>query len=196
MKTYSNYYGIDISKETFDVVDQNQKHSTYTNDSKGFAKFSKTIPENSLCIMEYTGVYYIQLAKHLFSKGISVSVQNPLRIKRFIQMNLQRNKTDKADAKMIRLYGEQQKVDLWKPEPEVLEHSKDVYQTMEQYIEFRAGLKNKIDGLKSKKANKKLIQSIEKQVISINLSIDELQAELDELITEYNSEMLKKIFEP
>lgn len=193
MKAYSHYFGIDISKETFDVEDKNHNHICYTNDLSGYNKFFKTIPKDSLCVMEYTGVYYIRLAKYLYKKGVSVSVENPLRIKRFMQMHLRRNKTDKADAEMIRLFGETQQVKLWEPEPKVLEHSKDVSQTMEQFIEFRAGLKNKLDGLRSKKANNNLLQRVEDQIITITKSIDELQAELDELIKEYNPVMLKNI---
>ena len=193
MQIYNHYLGIDISKGTFDVEDQNHKHTSYTNDAKGFIKFSKTIPKDSLCVMEYTGVYYIELAKHLYKKGIAVSVENPLRIKRFMQMHLRRNKTDKADAKMIRLYGEKQEVNLWEPEPQILEQSKDLYQTMEQYIDFRSGLKNKIDGLKSKKASIKLMQMIENEISRVTISIDELQSELDDLIEKYNPEMLKNI---
>ena len=192
MKKYNNYFGIDISKDTFDVVIE-KEHHVYSNDKKGFTKFYKTIPNGSLCIMEYTGIYYINLAKFLYGKGISVSVVNPLRIKRFSQMNLRRNKTDKADARMIAMYGQQQEIKLWKPESKSIEQSKDVYQIMEQYIEFRAGLKNKLDGLKSKSAAKELIQMIEKQIDKMSISIDKLQKKLDALINDYNPVMLKNL---
>lgn len=193
MKIYDNYFGIDISKLTFDVCTATGQHIRYTNDAQGHNAFLKTIPKRSLCIMEYTGIYYLELAKYLHKKAISVCVENPLRIKRFMQMHLHRNKTDKADSKMIKLYGEEQQVELWKPEPLLIERSRDIYQTMEQYIEFRAGLKNKLDGLKSKKGNVRLMQSVKNQIDSIGSSIDDLQVQLDELIKEYNPEMLKNL---
>jgi len=193
MNIYTDYLGIDISKETFDVVNKAGNHSSFNNDSKSFSKFYKTIPQGSLCIMEVTGIYHLRLAKFLYSKGIAVSVVNPLRIKRFSQMHLRRNKTDKADAQIISLYAQKQEVGLWKPAPQVIEQSKDIYQIMEQYIEFRASLKNKLDALRSKESPGKLIESVISQIGNISGSINELQAELDELIKDYSPVMLRNI---
>ena len=193
MNTYNDYLGIDISKLTFDVVNQLGKHMQYSNDSKGFNKFTKTIRENSLCVMEVTGIYHQQLAKFLHSKNVDVSVVNPLRIKRFSQMHLRRNKTDKADASIISKYAQSQELNLWTPTPESIEVSKDLIQIIEQYIEFRAGLKNKLDGLKSKKASTLLINSVIEQIKNITVSIDQLQKELDEIVKKYDSTLLSNI---
>ncbi|RLD71698.1 MAG: IS110 family transposase, partial [Bacteroidetes bacterium] len=190
---YTDYFGIDISKETFDVVNKNGKHFQFSNDIKGFAQFKRIITQGSICVMEVTGIYHLCLAKYLYSKNILTAVVNPLRIKRFSQMLLRRNKTDKADARMISLYAQDQKVDLWKPAPEVIEQSKDIYQTMEQYIEFKAGLKNKLDALKSKEAASFLIDSVTNQIESISKSINTLQDQLDSLIKTYNPIMLQNI---
>ncbi len=193
MNIYTDYFGIDISKETFDVVNKKGKHSQFSNDAKGFVKFEKIITEGSLCVMEVTGIYHLRLAKFLYAKNIATAVVNPLRIKRFSQMHLRRNKTDKADASMISLYAQDQKVDLWKPAPKVIEQSKDIYQTMEQYIEFKSGLKNKLDALKSKEAASFLIESVKNQIKVITESIDALQNELDSLVKTYNPVMLRNI---
>lgn len=64
---------------------------------------------------------------------------------------------------------------------------------MEQYIEFRPSLKNKLDGLKSKSSTKGLIKMIENQIDEISISIDKLQQQLDKLIKEYNPTMLKNL---
>ena len=53
------------------------------------------------CVMEASGVYYLQLAICLHEHGMIVSVVNPLTIKRFSQMRLMRAKTDKKDAAII-----------------------------------------------------------------------------------------------
>ena len=45
--------------------------------------------------MEATGVYYIRLAFYLHSRGCKLSVVNAIAIKRYIQMHLERNKTDR-----------------------------------------------------------------------------------------------------
>ncbi len=193
MNIYTDYLGIDISKETFDVLDKSGKHSQYSNDPKGFSKFKKKIKKGSLCIREVTGIYHLRLATFLYSKDISVSVVNPLRIKRFSQMHLRRNKTDKADAQIICKFGQEQNLDLWKPAPQEIEQAKDMVQIIEQYIEFRAGLKNKADALKSKSAESILIDLVNEQIDNITESINNLQKELDGLINIYDPLLLRNL---
>ena len=96
MKNHLNVYGIDVSKDTFDVY-CNKEHLVFSNDLKGFKQFKKTVKKESLCVMEVTGIYHLQLATFLHKNNIDVAVVNPLSIKRFSQMHLRRNKTDKAD---------------------------------------------------------------------------------------------------
>jgi len=193
MKNYTDYLGIDISKKTFDVTTKSGNHFKYENTKKGFAKFKRIIPKGSICAMEVTGIYHLELAKFLYNKDIPVSVVNPLKIKRFSQMNLRRNKTDKADSEMISRYAQTQSLELWEPAPYVVEQSKDTIQVMEQHIEFRAGLKNKLDGLKSKSASLKLINLIKQQIIQISSIIDQLQEEVDDLVKSYKPDLLKNI---
>ena len=92
MNNYAYIYGLDISKDTFDVVNLEGKHSNFKNTKKGFREFKKTIKKDSLCVMEVTGIYHLNIAKFLFKKKICVSVVNPLKIKRFSQMHLKRNR--------------------------------------------------------------------------------------------------------
>jgi len=69
--------------------------------------------------MEATSTYHLPLAQWLYDHGIRVVIENPLKIKRFSQMHLQRHKTDKADAKMIYEYGTiivTKSIALWSPQ--------------------------------------------------------------------------------
>jgi len=106
MNKSKQFFGIDISKDVFDVVDYNDTHHQFKNDASGFKEFGKILSEGCHCVMEVTGCYYQSLATWLFSKSVDVSVVNPLSVKRFIQMRLKTSKTDKLDARMIRLYSE------------------------------------------------------------------------------------------
>lgn len=69
---------------------------------------------DSRCVMEAKGYYHYQLAYFLLESGIKVSVENPLSVKRFIQMKLTKNKTDKSDSKLICEYAKQVELKLWK----------------------------------------------------------------------------------
>lgn len=79
----------------------------------GFKNLVKLLNENSHCVMEATGYYHYQLAYFLLESGIKLSVENPLAVKRFIQMKLSKIKTDKSDSKLICEYAKQVELKLW-----------------------------------------------------------------------------------
>jgi transposase len=115
-------FGVDISKMSFDVaIDGNGtgckvKHFSYNVD--GIASFTRQVQgcnEQTLVTMEATGRYHLRLAEALHASGITVSVVNPLVIKRYGEMKLLRMKSDKADAILIAEYGRHEKAALFKP---------------------------------------------------------------------------------
>lgn len=108
------YFGIDISQLVFDVTDSDGNYYQFKNNLTGFKKFIKHLDSNSHCVMEATGYYHYQLAYYLFENGKKVSVENPLSVKRFIQMGLCKIKTDKSDSKLICAYATQIELTLWK----------------------------------------------------------------------------------
>ena len=184
MNKFSNYYGIDVSKDVFDVVDQNGVHTTYSNDLKGFKLFLKRINENPIVIMEATGVYHVQLADFLFEKSIGVSVVNPLSIKRFIQMNLRRIKTDKADAEMICKYGQMNHLKMYIPSPLFIKEARIITENIDLLIKNRTMLKNRKHALQYKSQNlrKVLISSIIKSIKALDCQIKILENELKLII--------------
>ena len=58
MNENTNYFGIDISKDVFDVVDSNGIRHQFANSYKEFKKFLKTLNQQSHCVMEATGYYH------------------------------------------------------------------------------------------------------------------------------------------
>ena len=118
------FVGVDISKLFFDVCFLDVKgqlvQQRIDQNPKGYRQLASAIRQDAVCVMEATGTYHLPLALWLYNHGIQVVVENPLKIKRFSQMQLQRCKTDKADAKIIYEYGTTivaQKVTLWQPQP-------------------------------------------------------------------------------
>ena len=106
--------GIDISKDVFDVMNVNDQHFQFQNSFKGFKAFRKILTSDSVCVMDATGYYHLKLAYFLLENKVKVSIVTPLSVKRFIQMKLSKIKSDKADAKMIRLYAQSNELKLWK----------------------------------------------------------------------------------
>ncbi len=111
MATSYTFIGIDISKKTFNAAYLNEKdqwlEKEFTNNAGGRKALLQWAPKEAS----------FETAKYLFEKGHIVYVQNPLRVKRFSQMKLERTKTDRTDARMIARYARANVEDLtvWVP---------------------------------------------------------------------------------
>ena len=92
----------------FDFTDSDGNYYQFKNSLIGFKKFIKLLGFNSHCVMEATGYYQYQLAYYLQENSVVLSVENPLSVKRFIQMKLFKIKTDKSDSKLICEYAKHQ----------------------------------------------------------------------------------------
>lgn len=102
-----NHCGIDISKPFFDVAvfdGDDYQCEQFGNDPEGikaFLKWSSGLKQPMMFCMEATGIYYLPLAKALHQSGAFVIVVNPIKTHGFAKLEMQRNKTDVADAQMI-----------------------------------------------------------------------------------------------
>lgn len=107
------YCGIDVSCDTLDVcyqkADHSLEHLKVSNTAKGYRQVLALTGKSYHFVMEATGVYHINFMFFLHEQGCVFSVVNALQIKRYIQMHLERNKTDKKDAKRICEYGMERK---------------------------------------------------------------------------------------
>lgn len=194
MSKVTNYIGIDISKDSFDVFDPQKGYQKYSNNTKGFEAFLKSLTIHSWCVMEATGCYYYQLAMFLHENEVALAVINPIVIKRFIQMKLRKTKNDKADAKMIAQYGLEQPVSPWNPEPEYIEQSRAIFTTIELYTRQLTGLKNKLHALKSRGVKSEfLFKSILKQIESIKDELKVLETEMEALVKQNDQSLLTNL---
>jgi transposase len=118
--------GVDVSKAKLDVAllkaDDKYRCKVFPNDATGFKHFLQWIQANAplgeaggrvqVC-MEATGSYHVALALFLFDQGVAVSVVNPLLVKRFIEADGVRNKTDAGDAKCLARFCRMKNPELW-----------------------------------------------------------------------------------
>ena len=146
MNKYNEIFGVDISKDVFDVYGSKSGHNQFKNAASGFMFFLKNLPKKSLVVMEATGYYHYSLAQFLFKQGVLVSVVNPLSVKRFIQMKLAKVKTDKSDAKAICNYGLSQEVPLYNALTEVQSECLQLFRLLDSYLKKRTMTKNKLHG--------------------------------------------------
>lgn len=146
MNKYKETFGVDISKDVFDVHGSILGHARYTNDAPGFVRFLRSLPEGSLVVMEATGYYHYRLAQFLHGNSVPVSVVNPLSVKRFIQMKLAKVKTDKSDARAICDYARSNGVPLYSALTDVQAECLQLFRLLDSYLKKRTATKNKIHG--------------------------------------------------
>ena len=177
------FVGIDISKDVFDVYDSEQGHSQFSNDEEGFILFIKQLTP-SHCVLWKLQVVIIKVLPLLYLiKIYGYLLLNPLIIKRFIQMKLTKIKTDKSDSKMICLYGEEQALDLWSPEPDYIVQCKRLQGVVRLYFKQRTALKNTLHSITvSNRCKGKLERSIIRQLKNLDKEIGLLESEIEKLI--------------
>lgn len=193
MSKITKFIGIDISKRVFDVWSSDFGHKQFHNTVDGFEEFSHWLSSESWCVMEYTGSYYQQLAIYLYENGVSVSVVNPLVVKRYCQMKMQHSKTDRIDAKMLASYGREQGVAGWSPSPDYIIACKDMHTTITLYFRQSTALKNKLLSLQDKGVKGKLLTSVKRQIRNIQKEIKLLEQEIEALIIAEQQELLTNL---
>ena len=198
MSSRSNYIGIDISKDYFDVAigHDDLKYSSYqfSNDRKGFSKLLKLLPPTSQCVMEASGPYYLRLASYLHERSIKVSVVNPLVIRRFCQMRLMRAKTDKKDAIMIAEYGRLNKPAVWVEEEGYALELKQLQAYLDQLNKQRTSLIRQQQAFdQCTVQNQKVRRGIKNQINRLERQIVIIEAEMVKIIKQHHAEMFEQI---
>ena len=184
-------FGVDISKDYFDVVDQDNIHGQYGNGDQGFSKFKKTLTANALVVMEATGYYHYRLAQYLSHHKISCAVVNPLSIKRFIQMKLAKVKTDKADAQSICAYAMRNELALYNEVEKHQAESLQLLSILEQYTKQLTAIKNKLHGEERLgKPSKAVYHSLNRTKKHLENEIKKLEEKLLELVKQSYQEQL------
>jgi transposase len=194
MDKITKIIGIDISKDVFDVVDSDDHHTQYQNAVKGFRSFLKTVTHDAICVMEATGYYHMQLAYYLLEHNIKVSIVNPLSVKRFIQMKLSKIKTDKSDAKMIRMYGQHNELTLWQGSSKNQIASLQIARLLDNYTKQSTALKNKIHGeIALGKPAPEVLRSLKRSLKFIEKEKKLLEKKLETLVKEEHAAMLTNL---
>lgn len=194
MSKVKNYYGIDVSKDTLDVINEFSEHRVFENDFKGFREMLLWACPNAYFVMEATGVYHNKLAYFVHNKGYSVSVVNPLAIKRFSQMLMRSTKTDKADAQVIQKYAIVNPPCLWTPPESYIEICKDLNGILILMLKHRTSLKNKLHSLKSKGCvDKKAFRWIKQSIDNLTRQIQRIEEQMEHHIEENELELFTQL---
>lgn len=166
--------GIDISKQSFDatlLIDQNQIHQSFENNTQGFNTFFKWMKKHSkytfrVC-MESTGIYSLNLAEFLVKNDIFVSIVNPFQIKAFANTQLRRNKTDKVDSLTIAHFCKLMQPSAWQPTTNIVSKIKALVDRYHSLIEFKITENNHLESCRDKDVRRSIrlmIKRLEKEI--------------------------------
>ena len=185
--------GADISKHTIDIHCFGKPDCLMiSNDSKGFKELIKWIKrqvsrdfEGVIVVMEYTGIYTYNFENFLHDKSIDYVKRPALDIKR--SAGIKRDKTDKADARMISKYGWQRREELQPMKP-LSSIQLDLQQLMayrDKLVADKSSYQSRIKELKGQmqqKLNQCIIQSTENIMQLLKEEIKKTEAAIKELV--------------
>jgi transposase len=145
--------GIDISKAKFDVAllvaGKVKRTHIFENAPDGFKALSNWLTKQGIssvsACMEATGCYGDALATYLHDQGVDVSVVNPAQIKSFGGAQLNRAKTDQADAKLIAQFYQQMSPGLWSPPPMHVRELQALVQRLSALAQMEGQEQNRMD---------------------------------------------------
>ena len=141
--------------------------------------------------MEATGYYHYRLAQFLYKENQTVSVVNPLSVKRFLQMKLAKVKTDKSDAKAVCGYGLLNEVPFYTALTNVQSECLQLFRLLDSYVKKRTATKNKLHseevlGIPSKH----VYRSLKRIKKCLNKEILEIERKLLSLVKQGQQEQL------
>jgi transposase len=192
------YCGIDISNETIDICYQNEDqifiNDKLKNDTDGFKQLWKLLGKRYHFVMETTGVYHLPLCFYLHSKNANYSVVPALQIKRFIQMNLERNKSDKKDAQYICKYGMSQNPEQYEMPDQLYFECKALNNAIEGVTQEITVFKNKLHAIKKLNLKDKTVAKVyQNLIIELQLQLKKLEDQLNKKLLEWQPELVKLV---
>ena len=161
--------GIDVSKKTFDVSYSRDQRAVFGNDTPGVAAFIAALEPSDHVVMEATGTYFLKLATRVHDAGFNVTVVNPAVITYFARMRLARAKTDRADAEIIRQYGQHAELPRWAP-------TEDIFIELNQLDSHLNGLQRDRNAVIGR------LEALRQCETISELVAEDLQSQLDDLV--------------
>ena len=179
------YIGIDVSKDSFVAAYPTKSGyttKTFKNIANGVRQFINSLPEDCHCVMEATGNYSMLLLYLLQKANITVSMENPQKIKHFARAMLSTTKTDEIDAKLIAMYGEKMDPKPYRIPSEsilLLKQKRTVLRQLKKQFAMWTNLQESMEPLPKKDPASKV--AIEQTIKFLHKQISKLEDEITHL---------------
>ncbi|MGB3777370.1 MAG: IS110 family transposase [Tunicatimonas sp.] len=200
--------GIDISKDKFDacfsVIDHQQKVTVkatrkFSNSKPGFKAFDEWVNRKAalqvslVFVLEATGVYYEQLAWHLFEQQAQLSVVLPSQAKHYFKSVGLKSKNDKIDAKGLARMAAEQALDRWQPLSSDFYALRTLTRETERLHQGKTVLNNQRHALQHARIqSKSSLRRIEQHIKLIDKQLLAIEKEIEKTVSQ-NLELKQKI---
>jgi len=190
--------GVDVSKDTLDIYyndsDGKEYYLKVANDTKGHDVILRKLGIHRTYVMESSGPYYLRLAFAIKTLDGDVRVENPTRVKRFIQMHLERNKSDKKDARWLYFYAKHRETSEWKLPPREQLYCMQIMGSIDLYSRQLVMITNQIHSLEQIPVQmKEVIKSLQAIKHNVEKEIKKLEKNLQSQLASWQGEQLKNI---
>lgn len=179
--------GIDVAKRKLDVALLTAGKTyvkQFENSASGFQALQAWLVSFSLlsvhACLEATGTYGDAVALFLHEQGYLVSLINPLRIKGYAAAKLQRNKTDKADARLIAEFCATQNPPPWTPPAPEIRQLQALTRRIETLTEMLQMEKNRRES-----APLETHDSLDRIITALTEEIAKLQQEINQHLDQH-----------
>ncbi len=192
--------GIDVSMDTFDVnlstLDNSfKKHclgtKKFKNESEDFNKLINWTDKHKVkdvevsFTMEFTGVYYEQLAYFLKGNNNIVYMVIPSKSKKYCESLSYASKTDKLDAQSLSWMGLERELRQWNPISNLFLNIRNLTREREELLKERTTAKNRLHAAKKQAIGQvNSVRRYNDRIAMLNEQIDEIEDEIKELIKE------------
>ena len=181
--------GIDVSKKKLDIcvaAANKVKTKVFKNTPAGHDDLDvwlrqRDLPKATPVVLEATGPYSERVATALADAGWAVSVVNPARITGFAQSELSRNKTDKADARLIARFALKAELQLWQPPSLAVRELRALVDRLQALIDMRQQELNRLEAL-DQGSTTSVRYMVKDHVDWLNTQIKKIQSDIDDHI--------------
>jgi transposase len=187
MSDVSVFFGIDVSKDSFDVAQfpSGPAPRSFPQSDVGFADFSATLPDPKQCLitLEATGGYESDLVAALAAAGFVVAVVNPRCVRDFAKGIGVLAKTDRIDAAVIARFAHDVKP---RPRAEISEKQADIDHLVarrRQLVELRTAESNRLASARTaavRASIDKVLKTLKAEIAAVDQAIQQLVKSDDE----------------
>jgi len=178
--------GIDVGKEALEIALRGSEEAftktTVANDSNGHEELLRWLqdqgagPEETGVCMEASGNFEKAIAQRLYEEDYRVSIVNPRRIKGYASSQLQRTKTDSADAALIARFGHREEPRPWTPPSVAESRLQELTRARQALQKEKTRTQNRLDEAEDeavRRAHRSLLEEIERQIEDLEEEIEE-----------------------